>query len=86
MCLIRPRSAVPESCWPRQNSRTTVGFLRVSGEEHGLAKSRAVILALANREDIGRVEFVDERRLPAGTRGAGERSRAFWMKYAKTMS
>ena len=39
----------------------TVGYLRVSRQEQDLDKNRADILALANREDLGRVEFVEER-------------------------
>ena len=61
MCKIRTRSAVPEFCWHRRNSKTTVGILRVSGEDQGLAKSCAVAVALANRVDLGRVDFIDEK-------------------------
>ena len=39
----------------------TVGYLRVSTEAQGLDKNRADILALANREDLGRVTFVEEK-------------------------
>ncbi len=39
----------------------TIGYLRVSREEQDLDKNRADILALANREDLGRVEFVEEK-------------------------
>ncbi|MXY32679.1 MAG: resolvase [Boseongicola sp. SB0664_bin_43] len=39
----------------------TVGYLRVSRQEQDLDKNRADILALANREDLGRVEFVEEK-------------------------
>ncbi len=39
----------------------TIGYLRVSKEDQDLDKNRADILALANREDLGRVEFVEEK-------------------------
>ncbi len=39
----------------------TIGYLRVSTEAQGLDKNRADILALANREDLGRVTFVEEK-------------------------
>ncbi|MDO5757595.1 MAG: recombinase family protein [Rhodobacterales bacterium] len=39
----------------------TVGYLRVSTEAQDLDKNRADILALANREDLGRVDFVEEK-------------------------
>ncbi|MDE0363729.1 MAG: hypothetical protein OXI74_21335 [Rhodospirillaceae bacterium] len=39
----------------------TVRYLRASREERDLDKNRAGILALANREDLGRVEFVEEK-------------------------
>jgi len=39
----------------------TVGYLRVSTGAQDLDKNRADILALANREDLGRVEFVEEK-------------------------
>ncbi|MDE0304960.1 MAG: recombinase family protein [Albidovulum sp.] len=39
----------------------TIGYFRVSREEQDLDKNRADILALANREDLGRVEFVEEK-------------------------
>ncbi|EFO31917.1 resolvase domain protein [Roseibium sp. TrichSKD4] len=38
-----------------------IGYLRVSTEAQGLDKNRADILTLANREDLGRVEFVEEK-------------------------
>ena len=38
-----------------------VGCFRVSRQEQDLDKNRADILALANREDLGRVEFVEEK-------------------------
>lgn len=49
-------SGKPASSTPR-----TVGYLRVSTEAQDLDKNRADILALANREDLGRVEFVEEK-------------------------
>ena len=39
----------------------TVECLRAFREEQDLDKNRAGILALANREDLGRVEFVEEK-------------------------
>lgn len=39
----------------------TVGYLRVSTEAQDLDKNRADILALANRENLGQVAFVEER-------------------------
>ena len=39
----------------------TIGYLRVSTEAQDLDKNRADILALANREDLGRVDFVEEK-------------------------
>lgn len=39
----------------------TVGYLRVSTEAQDLDKNRADILALANREGLGRVAFVEEK-------------------------
>lgn len=39
----------------------TVGYLRVSTDAQTLDKNRADILALANREDLGRVAFVEEK-------------------------
>ena len=39
----------------------TVGYLRVSTEAQDLDKNRGDILALANREDLGRVAFVEEK-------------------------
>ena len=38
-----------------------IGYLRVSRETQDLDKNRAAILILANREDLGRVEFVEEK-------------------------
>lgn len=39
----------------------TVGYLRVSTEAQDLDKNRADILALANHENLGQVEFVEEK-------------------------
>ncbi len=39
----------------------TIGYLRVSRQEQDLDKNRTDILTLANREDLGRVEFVEEK-------------------------
>jgi DNA invertase Pin-like site-specific DNA recombinase len=44
-----------------ENEPKTIGYLRVSKETQDLEKNRADILALANREDLGRVEFVEEK-------------------------
>lgn len=46
---------------PASSTRRTIGYLRVSTEAQDLDKNRADILALANREDLGRVEFVEEK-------------------------
>ena len=45
---------------PEKPSRT-VGYLRVSKDTQDLDKNRADILILANKEDLGRVEFVEEK-------------------------
>ncbi|MYI67562.1 MAG: hypothetical protein F4103_01970 [Boseongicola sp. SB0673_bin_14] len=54
----------------------TVGYLRVSRQEQDLDKNRADILALANnREDLGRVECVEEKasgRVGCGKRGIAD--------------
>ncbi|MDE0533099.1 MAG: recombinase family protein [Albidovulum sp.] len=42
-------------------SRTTIEYLRISREEQDLAKNLFDILALANREDLRRIEFVEEK-------------------------
>ncbi len=42
------------------NASRTIGYLRVSRETRDLDKNRADILTLANREGLGRVEFVEE--------------------------
>ncbi|MDE0344282.1 MAG: recombinase family protein [Boseongicola sp.] len=49
--------------WPMAAERQprTIGYLRVYRQEHDPDKDRADILALANREDLGRVEFVEEK-------------------------
>ena len=39
----------------------TVGYLRVSKDTQDLDKNRADILILANKENLGRVEFVEEK-------------------------
>ena len=39
----------------------TIGYLRVSTEGQDLEKNRADILMLANKEDLGRVRFVEEK-------------------------
>ena len=39
----------------------TIGYLRVSTEGQDLEKNRADILILANKEDLGRVRFVEEK-------------------------
>ena len=44
-----------------ENASRTIGYLRVSRESQDLDKNRADVLTLANREDLGRVEFVDEK-------------------------
>ncbi len=44
-----------------ESASRTIGYLRVSKETQDLDKNRADILALANREDLGRVEFVEEK-------------------------
>ena len=46
---------------PAPSAPRTLGYLRVSTEAQDLDKNRADILALANREDLGRVEFVEEK-------------------------
>lgn len=46
---------------PASSAPRTVGYLRVSTEAQDLHKNRADILALANREDLGRVDFVEEK-------------------------
>ena len=49
-----------EQMVPEKPSRT-VGYLRVSKDTQDLDKNRADILILANKEDLGRVEFVEEK-------------------------
>ena len=39
----------------------TIGYLRVSTSEQELEKNKADILQLANQEDLGRVQFVEEK-------------------------
>lgn len=39
----------------------TIGYLRVSTSEQELEKNKADILRLANQEDLGRVQFVEEK-------------------------
>src|SRR5215510_11594063 len=39
----------------------TIGYLRVSTGEQELEKNKADILQLANQEDLGRVQFVEEK-------------------------
>ena len=39
----------------------TIGYLRVSTGAQELDKNKADILHLANQEDLGRVQFVEER-------------------------
>ncbi|MEM6933620.1 MAG: recombinase family protein [Pseudomonadota bacterium] len=46
---------------PAPSAPRTLGYLRVSTEAQDLEKNRADILALANRENLGRVEFVEEK-------------------------
>lgn len=46
---------------PASLAHRTVGYLRVSTEAQDLDKNRADILALANREDLGRVAFIQEK-------------------------
>ena len=45
---------------PETPSRT-VGYLRVSTDIQDLDKNRADILTLTNKEDLGRVDFVEEK-------------------------
>ena len=42
-------------------SSTVVGYLRVSTEDQNIEKNKADILQLANRHDLGRVRFVEEK-------------------------
>ena len=44
-----------------ESASRTIGYLRVSKVTQDLDKNRADILALANRENLGRVEFVEEK-------------------------
>ena len=44
-----------------ENEPRTIGYLRVSRENQDPEKNRADILTLANREDLGRVEFIEEK-------------------------
>ena len=44
-----------------ENEPRTIGYLRVSRESQDQEKNRADILTLANREDLGRVEFIEEK-------------------------
>ena len=44
-----------------ENEPRTIGYLRVSRESQDPEKNRADILTLANREDLGRVEFIEEK-------------------------
>ena len=44
-----------------ERSPRTIGYPRVSKDDQDLDKNRADILALANRKDLGRVEFVEEK-------------------------
>lgn len=39
----------------------TIGYLRVSTSDQNLEKNRAEILAYANDQDLGKVEFVEEK-------------------------
>lgn len=39
----------------------TIGYLRVSTAEQNLEKNKAGILAFANAQDLGRVEFIEEK-------------------------
>ena len=42
-----------------ETASRTIGYLRVSKLDQDLDKNRADILTLANREDLGRVEFIE---------------------------
>ena len=44
-----------------ESASRTIRYLRVSREDQGLGKNQVDILALANREDLERVEFVEEK-------------------------
>jgi len=44
-----------------QNPSHTIGYLRVSTDTQDLDKNRDDILTLANKEDLGRVRFVEEK-------------------------
>ena len=44
-----------------ENPSRTVGYLRVSTDNQDLDKNRADILTLANKEELGRVEFIEEK-------------------------
>src|SRR4051812_46865613 len=44
-----------------QTKHKTIGYLRVSTGEQELEKNKADILRLANQEDLGRVQFVEEK-------------------------
>ena len=44
-----------------ENEPRTIGYLPVSRESQDPEKNRADILTLANREDLGRVEFIEEK-------------------------
>ena len=46
----------------RAKKRQTVGYLRVSKVEQDLEKNKADILALANELDLGKVEFIEEKK------------------------
>ncbi len=46
---------------PATSAPRTIGYLRVSTEAQDLDKNRADILALANRENLGQVAFVEEK-------------------------
>lgn len=42
-------------------SPRTIGYLRVSTADQNIEKNKADILAFANQQDLGRVEFVEEK-------------------------
>lgn len=43
------------------NPARTVGYLRVSTADQDMEKNKAGILAFANAQDLGRVEFIEEK-------------------------
>lgn len=44
-----------------KNLTQTIGYLRVSTADQDMEKNKADILAFANRQDLGRVAFVEEK-------------------------